>query len=320
MRKCLVRGLMLGLTLLMLMAGGWLMLARAANADIEPLPQEAIRDSFKRSVVWLKTHDSKVLGDGNAALWWMIAAAAERTGDPDLQALVKTSVDLVYAGQNARLPWRRLVEPKAVIEPKDSLLDGLVPYQRFYYFSATCQPVEPDQSGVGSRQFIDDNMCRPMWSQVLLRDTVCTTHQLLGIRMARHSGCALEPKVAKLEAELIDDIKWQLRVDPIFRDAYIQRVLTMYWVAGPQHVEPIWLRRVLQAQRADGGWNGERFLLGLPDWLQPSTFRRWMSAIMPSRFPAGELESEFHPTAQGVLLMALAMNPPHAASARVSDR
>lgn len=315
-----MRGLMLGLTLLMLMMGCWFMLARAANEDVEPLPQEAIRESFKRSVVWLKTHKLEVLGDGNAALWWMVAAAAERTGDPDLRAILKTSIELVYAGQNARLPWRRLVEPKAVIEPRDSLLDGLEPYQRFYYFSATCRPVEPDQSGVGSRQFIEGNMCRPLWSRVLLRDTVCSTHQLLGIRMARHSGCVLDPKVATLEAELLDDVAWQLHIDPIFRDAYIQRVLTMYWVAGPQRVKPVWIKRVLEAQRSDGGWSGDRHLVGLPDWLQPAAARQWLSAVMPDRFEAAPPTSEFHPTAQGLLLMALAMNPPDSASASVSDR
>lgn len=317
MGKWLVRGLMLGLTLLMALGCAWFIMARAANADVEPVPQALISDAFKRSVAWLRTHEQQVLGDGNAALWWMVSTAAERSGDPDLRAMVKRSIELSYGGANATSPWRRLVEPAASIELRDSMIEGLEPYQRFYYYSATCRPVEADQSGMGSEQFLEANVCQPMWRKVLLSDNVCTTHQLLGIRMARRSGCPLGPKVAALESELVDDIALQLRLDPVFRDAYIQRVLTMYWVAGPQHVKPIWLRRVLQAQRADGGWSGDRFLLGLPDWLQPATFRRWMSVIMPSRFPVGEPESEFHPTAQGLLLMALAMSQP---AASVSDR
>lgn len=317
MRKWLVRGLMLGLTLLMALGGAWFVMARAANADAEPVPPELTREAFKRSVVWLSTHEQKVLGDGNAALWWMVSTAAERTGDPSLQSLVKRSIELSYGGANATSPWRRLVEPGASIELRDRMIEGLQPYQRFYYYSATCRPVEADQSGMGSQEFIETNMCQPMWHKVLLGDNVCTTHQLLGIRMARRSGCPLGPKVAELESELVDDIALQLRLDPVFRDAYIQRVLTMQWVAGSQHVKPIWLRRVLQAQRADGGWSGDRFLFGLPGWLQPAAFRQWMSAIMPGRFPAGEPESEFHATAQGLLLMALAMSPP---SASVSDR
>lgn len=317
MAKWLMRGLLLGLTLLMALGGAWFIMARAANADAEPVPPELTREAFKRSVAWLSSHEQKVLGDGNAALWWMVSTAAERTGDPDLQLLVRRSIERSYAGANATSPWRRLVEPGASIELRDSVTDGLLPYQRFYYFSATCRPVEPDDSGMGSQQFIEANMCQPMWRKVLLRDNVCTTHQLLGIRMARRSGCPLGPRVAALESELIGDIALQLRLDPVFRDAYIQRVLSMYWVAGPQQVKAIWLRRVLQAQRADGGWSGDRYLLGLPAWLQPATLRQWMSAIMPKHFPAGAPESEFHPTAQGMLLMALAMSSP---AAGVSDR
>lgn len=317
MAKWLVRGLFVGLTLLMVLGCGWFFMARAANADAEPVPPELTREAFKRSVTWLSSHGSEVLGDGNAALWWMVSTAAERTGDSILQGLLKRSIELAYAGENARSPWRRLVEPHASIELRDSVLDGLEPYQRFYYYAATCRPVEPDSSGIGSQQFIEANMCQPMLRKVLLGDTVCSTHQLLGIRMARRSSCPLAPKVATLEAELIGDIEQQLRLDPVFRDAYIQRVLSLYWVAGPQHVKPIWIRRVLQAQRADGGWSGDRLLLGLPDWLQPATFRRWMSAVMPSRFSAAEPESGFHATAQGMLLMALAMNSP---AAGVSDR
>lgn len=317
MRKWLMRGIWSGLMLVMACGGAWFFMARAANADAEPVPPALAREAFNRSVVWLTSHEQQVLGDGNAALWWMVRTAAERTGDPALQALVKRSVALVYTGDNTRSPWRRLVEPQASIEPRDSLLEGLLPYQRFYYYAATCRPVEADRSGMGSQDFLETNVCQPMWRKVLVGDNVCTTHQLLGIRMARGSGCGLAPQVANLEANLLEDIERQLQLDPVFRDAYIQRVLTMYWVAGPQHVKPIWVRRVLEAQRADGGWSGDRFLLGLPDWLQPATFRRWMSVIMPSRFTAAQPESEFHPTAQGMLLMALAMNP---VVASVSDR
>lgn len=307
MWKWLVRGLVSGLALLVALVVAWFMMVQAANADAEPVPRELARASFKRSVAWLLSHEQQVLGDGNAALWWMVQTAAERSGDPDLHRLVKRSIELAYAGPNATSPWRRLVEPQARIEPRDSLIDGLEPYQRFYYYAATCRPVEPDSQGMGSQRFLASNVCQPMWRKVLLADNVCTTHQLLGIRMARRSGCPMGPQVAALEAELLHDIAWQLKLDPVFRDAYIQRVLTMYWVAGPQYVKPVWLRRVLDAQRTDGGWSGDRALPELPDWLQPAMFRRWAGAIWPARFGAAAPVSEFHPTAQALLLMALAM-------------
>lgn len=317
MSKWLLRGLSSCLVLLLAIGGGWFALARYANADVPSIPQADVRASFERSVAWMKAHESMVLRDGNAALWWMVKAAADHTQDPYLTDLVSRSINLVYAGDKASSPWRKLVEPKAVIVPNDLLLDELLSYQRFYYYAATCREFEADQNGPGSKQFLDRNQCRPLWRKVILADTVCSTHQLYGIRMARQSGCQLDAGVSRLEEELLGDIEWQLRVDPVYQDGYLQRVLAMQWVGGASRVKPVWVHQVLAAQRADGGWSGDRILLGLPDWLQPITFMRWMAEIVPSRFVAAEPASGFHATVQGMLLMALAMGSP---AANVSDR
>lgn len=320
MRKWLLCGLLTSLVLISAFGGGWFVLARRANADMAPIPQADTRVSFDRSVGWMKSHESMVLGDGNSALWWMVKTAADRTNDPYLTDLVRRSINVVYAGNKASSPWRKLVEPKAVIVPNDLLVDELISYQRFYYYAATCRVVEADQGGPGSQQFLERNQCRPLWRKVLLADTVCSTHQLYGIRMARQSGCKLDAGVSGLEDELLGDIEWQLRVDPVFQDGYVQRVLAMQWVGGASRVKPAWIRQVLAAQRADGGWSGDRLLIGVPDWLQPTSFRRLMNVLMPSRFPFGASESTFHATAQGLLLMALASTEPAAVVSSVSDR
>ncbi|RTL32271.1 MAG: hypothetical protein EKK47_04875 [Burkholderiales bacterium] len=313
MKLWLLRGVKalagVGLTLAVGFVVLWWVAARVANADEAPPSAAKVNDAFQRSVGWLKLHEAEILGDGNVALWWMIKAAADRSHDPYLADLVQRSIRVVYAGDKATLPWRRIVEPNAVIVPNDLMTDGLSPYQRFYYFSATCRVVEPDDTGPGSQQFLDGNTCRPIWGKVIFRDKVCSTHQLLGIRMARNSGCKLDAKVAALESELLEDIAFQLKVDPVITDPYIQRVLTLYWVAGPQSVKPVWLRRVIDAQQPDGGWSGDHLLLGVPQWLQPATWRQLMSRLVPSRFNAAPPASNFHATAQGVLLMALALHP-----------
>ncbi len=320
MSKWLLRGLLAGLVLLLAFCGAWFALVRQANADMAPIPRADTRASFERSVAWMKAHESTVLGDGNSALWWMVKAAADRTQDPYLTDLVSRSINLIYAGNKASSPWRKLVDPQAVIVPNDLMVDELVSYQRFYYYAATCRVVEADQGGPGSQQFLERNQCRPLWRKVFLADTVCSTHQLYGIRMARQSGCQLEAGVSRLEEELLGDIEWQLRIDPVFQDGYVQRVLAMQWVGGASRVKPAWIRQVLAAQRADGGWSGDRLLIGVPDWLQPSLFRRLMSALMPGRFAQGTQESAFHATAQGLLLMALASTAPDAVVSSVSDR
>lgn len=314
MKVWLLRGVKalagVGLSLFVGFAVLWWVAARVANADEVPPSTARVNESFQRSIGWLKAHEAEILGDGNVALWWMLKTAADRSHDPYLTDLVQRSIRAVYAGNKATSPWRRIVEPNAVIVPNDLVVDDLVSYQRFYYFSATCRVVEPDDSGPGSQQFLEGNTCRPVWRKVLFADKVCSTHQLLGIRMARNSGCKLDTKVAALESELLDDIAWQLKLDPVITDPYIQRVLTLYWVAGPQSVKPVWLRRVIDAQQPDGGWTGDRILLGAPWWSQPAVWRQWMAKLMPSRFDPAPSVSIFHATAQGLLLMALASHAP----------
>lgn len=290
-----------------LMVALWWMAARAGNADEPPVAPEEIRASFRRSVGWLQMHEAEVLGDGNVALWWMLKAAAEQSHDPYLDQLVKQSIARVYGGNNATSPWRRILEPSATIVPNDLITDGLESYQRFYYYAATCRNIDGDSGEGGVRAFLAGNTCSPNWRKVVFRDKVCSTHQLLGIRMARNSGCPLDASVAKLEAQLLDDIGFQMSVDPVVTDPYIQRVLTLAWVAGPQYVKPVWLRRIMEAQQADGGWSGDRYVPGAPSYLQPATIRQRLGGMVPGLPAVEPARSGFHATAQGVLLMALVM-------------
>jgi hypothetical protein len=96
-------------------------------------------------------------------------------------------------------------------------------------------------------------------------------------------------------------------VDPIFRDRYAQRVLMLWWTAGERAVRPVWLRRVMDAQHDDGRWSWTSQLPELPAALQPwaiweAAAQRWPQWV-PPRAGAGD----FQITAQGLLLMALAV-------------
>lgn len=293
--------------LVLAIASGWGAAVWVANRDV-PAPSLAQhRQSFERGLGWLRAHELEILHEGNAALWWMLQTAANVTHDPYLSDLVNRSQEIVYRGSRALVPWRRFLDPSAPFLADASVLNGAHPYQRFFYYAATCEPVEADEEAQMVRRYFTDNTCRPMLNKVLLSDTVCSTHQYMGLDMYKRARCPGSDKVDALQRELLADIERQMWLDPVFRDPYIQRVLVLQWFGDPAKVKPVWLRNVLDSQLADGGWNGERQFLGAPRWLQPWVLRHVLTGDFRQLRNPDPLVSGFHATAQGILLEALAI-------------
>lgn len=294
----------------LLLAFMWATLAwRGSRAVAAPSMAER-QLAYQRALNWFKNHEAEVLDDGNAALWWMLRVAAQHQNDPYLQQLIQRSQEKIYVGRNVAMPWRRMVEPQANVVHDPALLAGLSPYQKFFYHAVTCAPVELDDEAQTTAHFLEHNACRPMALKVFSRDSVCSTHQLMGVELVRQMGCRMPVQTTPLREELLSDIQLQMQVDPMFKDAYIQRVLMLYWQAGPQAVKPIWLKQVFEQQRPDGGWAGDRIFLGAPSWFQPWVFRKIWYRFWPSNFPPAEPQSDFHATTQGLLLAALSLSDP----------
>ena len=66
-----------------------------------------------------------------------------------------------------------------------------------------------------------------------------------------------------------------------------------------QDVKAVWIKRILDAQRQDGGWDGVDVIAHLQDHLLACSDGRLRPAVM------SQPESTFHPTAQGLYLLAL---------------
>jgi hypothetical protein len=97
-------------------------------------------------------------------------------------------------------------------------------------------------------------------------------------------------------------------LDVVVKDAYFQRVLLLLWRGGPDQVKPVWLQRVVLAQQADGGWVGGRQFPEWPSWAQPWVIRSKLALWWPSHFNAVS-SADFHASAQGLLIAALAITP-----------
>jgi len=238
----------------------------------------------------------------------MVQTAAERTGDPYLTELVRTMDNVTYGqGRGKQVPWRRMVHPESDIALNLVDTQNLLPYQRFFYHAVTCQPLDLDRGDTS--RFVSGHMCRPQWLKVVGRDPACTTHQLIGLMLMRRSACPVPPDLANLESELSADIAWQLRADVVVKDAYLQRVLALLWSGRASQVAPVWLRRVLASQQADGGWSGRQQFPELPGWTQPGAFGFALARWWPSWFQPPRHATDFHATAQGLLIAALSLPP-----------
>lgn len=100
----------------------------------------------------------------------------------------------------------------------------------------------------------------------------------------------------------------------------LQRVLKKLVDSGardrvkPVWAKPAWLRRVLDAQTADGGRSGMQPLLPLGDgggWASTSGDGRAPHLFIGfNQRGAGEPCANFHTTAQGVLLLSLLLHAP----------
>lgn len=264
--------------------------------------------SYERARGWLMANERSVLADGNVALWWMLKVAAERAHDEALGKLVQRYLDMLAQGETAQSPWRRLIEPSATFQPLASFPEDLEPYQYFYYHAATCQAVPAGDDHPDTAVYLAGNTCRPMLSKVWLGDRVCTSHQLMGLKLFQQSGCQTTQDLPKIEASLLDDIREQLTLAPMYQDAYIQRVLMIKWFGADHQIKPVWLRRIIQAQGEDGGWTGARLFPQWPRWAQPWVVK-YVQLKLTGRDPQEAIPvSTFHATAQGLLLMALSLN------------
>jgi hypothetical protein len=288
---------------------GFLLWCWRASAEEALAPRAERHEAWQRSIQWVQVHEQQLLEDPNPALWWMLRHAAQAGQHAYLQQLVERYVARHYplqAGEQS--PWRSLVMGRGtqpVLAVPVTHVLAMDPYQRDFLQASTCEPV-PKLDGHVPGAFLTQHLCQPNLLHALRKDKVCATHQLMTMYADLQSNCPSQGGQAEVRKALLADVKSQLYWLPGFEDAYIQRVLSIHWLEGTRAVRPIWFNRVLRAQRSDGGWAGERWLVELPVAMQPSTLRNMLLRLRG--LPERPVMSDFHATAQAMLLVALSLN------------
>jgi hypothetical protein len=261
---------------------GWLSYCEYRNSREVPPPTEVeLRQHLGRAVGWIFANISNVSTENNPMLWLFIRDAARLSHDTRLTAAADEYQSHYLKGTLSRF----------FFDPNGSeLLAGQhiefpaywADYQRLFIYGATC-----NTSG-----------CDPqlMW----LRSPWCHTHQLMGLRFVQKNHCEPEVETDRLvntvQNSILAELHWDFRVE----DAYLQKVLTLVESGRGHDIKPIWIRRILDAQRPDGGWDGVDVVGHLPG----NRVLVWEGGRL---YPSIRTQpaSNLHATAQGLYLLAL---------------
>ena len=264
------------------------------NAAMQPPDQARIEKSFGAGVAWLEANREHILSVPNQPLWWMVQQSAERTGNPILTSLFEDYRTRHL--ERGRTIWKPLFYPgRWVPVGRDELAD-LKDYQTHFLYAINCDPDLAAQPLIQAQ--LNANYC----DQYPLRPT-CVTHQLMAFRFMQRAHCGdaetTQAAIRKLQARLVRQLTW----DPRVVDVYLQRVLMLVESGARESVKPVWLHRILDAQRSDGGWSEIDSLISFGDGEGSFGFN---ARGITGRRPV----SSFHATAQGVFLMGLLLQTP----------
>lgn len=250
-----------------------------------------IRNGRLSAADWILQHRNDVLNDDNPLLWSMVARSAALTHDPALKGLVDEYIGR-YMLPRTGAPIRQLfgLTYHSRLMDMDSLA-MLDDYQVFVVFALTCDPRLSVLAIITAQQ--NAGFCPA--SHPLT--PACTTHQLMGLRLAEEFGCLSASSTSAAKAALLKRIERQLFWDVRLVDVYIQRALMLTEEHGPSGAGAPALQNVLRIRMPDGGWSASQPLL-------PVGHGKWL-ALTQKGLGIVEKRGQFHATAQALLLFSL---------------
>jgi hypothetical protein len=293
-RYCFLAAAAVGAVIVVLLA-----LAEHENSREVPFPSDdELRSGLALTTGWIMAHREQLLREENSMLWLFVRDAGRVTRDPRLLELANT-FQMQHTGEELILSFFDDSHLDRDRTASILLPESWQDYQRLFVYGNTCNAgVGIDPSVVA---LLDPAACdrQLMW----LRSPWCATHQLMGLRFVLHNHC--EPDTPTRESirivqeRILRELAWDFRVE----DGYLQRVMTLVESGRQRDIKAVWVRRILRAQRADGGWNGIQVILRLP----AGRILYWGAGKLYPQVMQ-DPDSNFHATAQGLYLLAMLSN------------
>lgn len=273
--------------------GMYLFLAWQNNREVEFPTESEYRVSFENSIGWLQGNRSKILASTNSMLWWMVKESADLTNDPRLVELYNTYKKNTL-DKNPRNIWRSLfakhsyfnIDPMDIIQYPD--------YNQHFLYGATCGRL------LEKEEIIQRQLKKEFCNEYHPISPACVTHQMMGMRFMQRHECGDQAMVKEVIVALQGKIVTQLTWDPRVVDVYLQRVMMLMDSGAKERVKSVWIQSVIDAQLDDGGWSGAEALFPIGGGKYFS-FTSKMAGVK-------KIKSDFHATAQGVLIMSMLMS------------
>lgn len=269
------------------------------NADV-PFPSAVeIEQSQLKAINWIKAHESEVLDTEHAVLWWMLRDSAALSGNTYLASLYAKYYER-YLAHNPTNAWHHLFDQESDVWIPTYALDQVPSYNQLFLYGVSCDPALRKRAQVAS--LLEADSCRSILSPHYFLDPACVTHQLIGVRFMQQRRCEDDMRtsalIRALQNKIVVEATWDFRG---VVDSYIQKILMLAESGSAARIKPIWLKRVINAQRVDGGWDDfdEVFRLGTDQSFGWSGWSAhgWMWFHRP--------KSNIHTTVQGLYLMSL---------------
>jgi hypothetical protein len=262
-------------------------------------PPDAVELSaaLERALNWVAGHRAALLAEPqNHILWWMLAAADERLGgDARLEEPLREYFALPSGSGTQGAVILKLLFARNVVLPAVPLaaVRTLRPDQQLMVYGLTCSA--PLAALPSVREQLTADACPVVW----MMQPHCATHQRMSLLWASSQGCVQAP--SPLTTRLEGDIRRQLTLDARVDEAYLQRTLILVAARGCEAVRPAWVRRILEQQLPDGGWEFDYPTLPLPFGRALLLGTRGIAVRTPT--------SQLHATAQAILLLSYLVTP-----------
>ena len=266
------------------------------NAEATSPSLLEFKQSQLKAIDWIKAHEEEVLATDNPALWWMLHDSATLSKNAYLTDLYTKYYERYLANEPSN-PWHHLFDHNSQVWLQTYQYEQLPDYNQLFLYGLSCQPTLREEPQVAKLLSVDS--CDKVGTLAYLQNTTCATHQLMGVYFMQQRKCENGINTQALKSSLQNQIALEATWD--FRgivDFYLQKVLMLAVTGATDKIKPQWLKRVIHAQRPDGGWdNFYEFIK-----LDKDHSIGWSAkGVLWVRKP----ESNFHTTAQGLYLMSI---------------
>ena len=253
---------------------------------------DEINQALDKSIAWLQSNRNEIEGTQNPALWWMLKESSDIAGKPELSEIYRSYKNnyLDKSPDNIWTPFlKRYYKPNI---PDMAVLQKLYDYQVFFAYALSCD------DDLGSEPVIQKQLDSDFCTFHYIHPR-CVTHQQMAVRLMLERDCGDKETLSRLSEALTDIIRSELVWDFRVGDAYLQRALLLAESGKIDEIKPVWIKRIIDAQNPDGGWDDIHPIIRIGD-----SALGYSSLYLVFR----ETKSDFHATAQGIWLMSLLLN------------